>query len=53
MQKKLENTMQTPEKVIENTVVEQVYNFPNHGIVIYAVSLEEAQEKLLILINKK
>lgn len=28
------------------------FNFPDHGLVIKAVSLEEAQEKLLEIIKK-
>lgn len=50
MQTKIENKMQTASEVKLPLLK---YNFPDYGLVIEAVSLEEAQQKLLELIKNK
>ncbi len=49
MQTNIENKMQTA-NTIKLPLVK--YHFPDYGLVIEAVSLEEAQEKLLEIIKK-
>ncbi len=49
MARKLENTK--PVETIEEVLIP--FNFPAYGIVINATSIEEAEQKLSVIINKK
>lgn len=52
MKKDYPNKAITNEDIAEETPNLVEYNFPEHGVTIKAVSLEEAQEKLKKLISQ-
>lgn len=45
--------MSSDDKEVKNKGVDEPYFFPEHGITVQATSQEEAQEKLLVILEDK